>query len=119
MNFEAAPFKLTKDFVGVMGGARSRQFAAFRNLCTKAFLEVRKRKEKIILLVEMMMDGNGDLACFRAGKRAIISQLRARFNPTASSRQCVAHVNALIDQSMDNWRTRWYDSYQKWSVGIH
>jgi phosphatidylinositol 4-kinase len=119
MNFEAAPFKLTKDFVGVMGGARSRQFAAFRNLCTKAFLEVRKRKEKIILLVEMMMDGNGDLACFRAGKKAIISQLRARFNPTASSRQCVAHVNALIDQSMDNWRTRWYDSYQKWSVGIH
>lgn len=119
MNFEAAPFKLTKEFVDLMGGARSRSFVAFRNLCAKAFLEVRKRKEKIILLVEMMMDGNEDLPCFRAGKRAIIEQLRARFAPGASSRQCVSLVNSLINQSMDNWRTRWYDAYQRWSVGIH
>ncbi len=119
MNFEAAPFKLTKEFVDLMGGARSRSFVAFRNLCAKAFLEVRKRKEKVILLVEMMMDGNEDLPCFRAGKRAIIEQLRARFAPGASSRQCVSLVNGLINQSMDNWRTRWYDAYQRWSVGIH
>jgi phosphatidylinositol 4-kinase B len=119
MNFEAAPFKLTREFVELIGGYHSRPFGAFRNLCAKAFLEIRKRKEKIILLVEMMLDGNEDLPCFRAGKKAVIEQLRARFFPEATARQSVAHVNRLIDQSSDNWRTRWYDSYQKWSVGIH
>lgn len=118
MNFEAAPFKFTQDFVDVMGGPRSSTFTHFRNLCVKAFLEVRKRKEKIVLLVEMMLDGNEDLPCFRAGKRAIIDQLRARFNPSASTRQCVAFVNRLIDQSINNWRTRWYDSFQRWTMGI-
>jgi phosphatidylinositol 4-kinase len=33
-------------------------------------------------------------------------------------RQCVDFVDNLIDQSLDNWRTRWYDKYQRCTLGI-
>ena len=32
--------------------------------------------------------------------------------------QCAAAVNALIDESLDHWSTRWYDKYQRCCVGV-
>jgi hypothetical protein len=40
------------------------------------------------------------------------------FNPDMQKRQCVDFVDNLIDQSLDNWRTRWYDKYQRCALGI-
>ena len=119
MNFEAAPFKLTADFVAVMGGARSSLFGTFRKLCIHAFLAARKYRDRIIVLVEMMLSGNSDLSCFRGGAPAVMAGLRARFNEDASERACAMAVHKLIDQSLDNWRTRWYDRYQRFAQGIN
>jgi phosphatidylinositol 4-kinase B len=44
LNFEAAPFKLTSEFVQLMGGSRSSSFRRFRRLTARAFLELRKRR---------------------------------------------------------------------------
>lgn len=118
INFESAPFKLTAEYVEVMGGARSSLFTTFRKLCIQAFLAARKYRERILLLVEMMLSGNKDLRCFLGGPRMVMAGLRARFFEGASDRQCVAMVHALVDQSLDNWRTRWYDSFQRWSQGV-
>lgn len=118
MNFERAPFKLTDEFVQLMDGARSATFNSFRRRCIKAYMSARKNRTKIILLVEMMMTGNEDLPCFAAGKEATIKALRQRFNPGLSTNGCQEFVNDLIDQSLNNWTTRWYDKYQRFCMGI-
>ena len=50
--------------------------------------------------------------------QAAVEALRERFQPDLNDRACMDYVNALIDQSLDNWRTRWYDRYQSCFVGI-
>lgn len=96
--FESAPFKLTAEFADVMGGPRSSLFRAYRNLCVRAFLEARKRRDKIIVLVEMMLSGNEGLPCFVRGAPSVMSGLTERFVPRASSRQAVVFAHSLIDR---------------------
>ncbi|KAG3157573.1 hypothetical protein PI124_g10596 [Phytophthora idaei] len=117
-NFERAPFKLTEEFVELMGGPRSSTFRYFRSLCIRAYLALRRNMDQIVLLVEMMFVGNADLPCFAGGKRAVIEGLRARLKPGARTSTCQVFVNQLIDQSINNWRTRWYDKYQRACLGI-
>lgn len=49
-----------------------------------------------------------------------IHELRYRFipKPNMSSRDYYEHVDTLIQQSTDNWTTKWYDKYQYWVQGI-
>ncbi|UIZ23107.1 hypothetical protein KXD40_003610 [Peronospora effusa] len=117
-NFERAPFKLTDEFVELMGGPRSSTFRYFRSLCIRAYLALRRNMSQIVLLVEMMLVGNADLPCFAGGKKAVIEGLRARLKPGARTSTCQVFVNQLIDQSINNWRTRWYDKYQRTCLGI-
>ncbi|KAE8888050.1 hypothetical protein PF005_g11416 [Phytophthora fragariae] len=117
-NFERAPFKLTDEFVELMGGPRSSSFRYFRTLCIRAYLALRRNMDQIVLLVEMMLVGNSDLPCFAGGKKAVIEGLRARLKPGARTSTCQVFVNQLIDQSINNWRTRWYDKYQRACLGI-
>ena len=118
VNFERAPFKLTDEFMELMGGPRSASFRYFRSLCVRAYLALRRNMDKIVLLVEMMLVGNADLPCFSGGKRAVIEGLKERFKPGARTSECQVFVNQLIDRSINNWRTRWYDKYQRAWVGI-
>ena len=32
--------------------------------------------------------------------------------------ECKKFMVDLIEQNTDNWRTRWYDKYQRYCVGI-
>ncbi|ETW08456.1 hypothetical protein H310_01036 [Aphanomyces invadans] len=116
--FESAPFKLTTDFVDVMGGPRSAAFRRFRSLCVRSFLVARKYRYRITLLVEMMVAGNEDLPCFQGDPRGTVDRLADRFRPDLSVHECEDFVHQLIDASLDNWRTRWYDKYQRWFVGV-
>lgn len=118
VSFERAPFKLTKEFVQLMGGTRSSTFKAYRKLVVQAFLATRKHREKIILLVEMMYEGNEHLPCFAGGRKAVVDGLQQRFFPKSNTMQVVQKVHRLIDESTNNWRTRWYDKYQRCCVGI-
>ncbi|GMH68925.1 hypothetical protein TL16_g05040 [Triparma laevis f. inornata] len=119
LNFEAAPFKLTSEFVALMGGSRSSSFRRFRRLTARAFLELRKRREEIILLVEMLSIGNEDLECFRKRPQAAIAALRERFRPDLTNDNAlIRYVDGLINQSLSNWSTKWYDEYQMCCVGI-
>ncbi|KAL5703788.1 1-phosphatidylinositol 4-kinase [Ranunculus cassubicifolius] len=58
VNFESAPFKLTRELLEVMDsdaeGVPSEFFDYFKVLCIQGFLTCRKHAERIILLVEMM-----------------------------------------------------------------
>ena len=84
----------------------------------QAFLAARRYRERIVLLVEMALSGNPDLKCFGGGARAVMVGLQSRFHATLSDRAAVATMHELIDRSIDNWRTRWYDQYQRWTMNI-
>eukprot|EP00537_Pseudo-nitzschia_pungens_P007003 CAMPEP_0172357096 /NCGR_PEP_ID=MMETSP1060-20121228/1494_1 /TAXON_ID=37318 /ORGANISM="Pseudo-nitzschia pungens, Strain cf. cingulata" /LENGTH=1264 /DNA_ID=CAMNT_0013077607 /DNA_START=256 /DNA_END=4050 /DNA_ORIENTATION=- len=116
--FESAPFKLTREFVSVLGGPDSHLFSVFRTLCYRTFISLRKHCHEIIVLVEMLKLGNEDLACFRGRPEDAIRELRQRFRLDLNDRACLEYVNALIDESLENWRTNWYDRYQRYCVGV-
>jgi len=116
--FESAPFKLTREFVDVLGGPDSHHFGVFRTLCYRTFLSLRKSCHEIVLLVEMLRLGNENLACFLGRPDDAIRELRERFRLDLNDRACLEYVNALIDESLENWRTNWYDRYQRYCVGV-
>lgn len=116
--FEQAPFKLTAEFVELMGGPRSATFRHFRSLCVRSFLVARKYRHRFVLLLEMMINGNEHLPCFAGDAKGTLDRLAARFQPQLDINACEDFVHALIDASLDNWRTKWYDKYQRWCVGV-
>jgi phosphatidylinositol 4-kinase len=119
MNFESAPWKLTADFVGVLGGKDSRLFKYYRSLCVRAFTALRKSAAKITLLVEMTLAGNSHLPCFQKGSQAVLTELAERFVPHLKSDSAVAaHVNGLVDASASAFSTSMYDAFQYYSLGI-
>ena len=119
VNFETAPFKLTRELLEVMGsdadGVGSEPFDYFKVLVVQGFLAARKHADRIILLIEMML-GVG-CPCFKGGQR-VLQGLRRRFQPSLTEERCIEHVLGLIGESLDNWRTRQYDYYQRVLNGI-
>ncbi|KAH9311814.1 hypothetical protein KI387_026849, partial [Taxus chinensis] len=81
VNFESAPFKLTRELLEVMDsdadGSPSEFFDYFKVLCIQGFLTCRKHAERIILLVEMLQDSG--FPCFKGGPKTI-HNLRKRFH---------------------------------------
>lgn len=82
VNFESAPFKLTRELLEVMGvDPQGRPtdahdlFDYFKVLCIEGFLACRKHADRVLLLVEMMK-GCG-CPCFEGGQRAL-QNLRKR-----------------------------------------
>lgn len=119
VNFESAPFKLTRELLEVMDsdaeGSPSEFFDYFKVLCIQGFLTCRKHAERIILLVEMLQDSG--FPCFKGGPKTI-QYLRKRFHLSLTEEQCVSLVLSLISSSLDAWRTRQYDYYQRVLNGI-
>ena len=84
-------------------------------LCIQGFLACRKHADRIILLVDMM--STSGCPCFKAGPRCVTA-LRKRFHLHCTETQCVEVVLNLIADSLDAWRTRQYDYYQRVLNGI-
>ena len=120
LKFENAPFKLSRDMVECLGGINGDYFDNFRKLLKKGFLAVYKHRQKIIILVEMMWCGHGrNLDCFEKGQDAI-NELKLRLSPKECNKKkdLLKFVDRLIEQSVDNWRTKWYDIFQYYVQGI-
>ncbi|CAG9460413.1 unnamed protein product [Pedinophyceae sp. YPF-701] len=119
VNFESSPFKLTREFLEVMDsnaeGRASELFDYFKVLCIQGFLAVRRHSDRILGLVDMMKDSG--CPCFKGGARAL-QALKRRLQPGGTDEQCVQMVLGLISDSVDAWRTRQYDHYQRVLNGI-
>jgi phosphatidylinositol kinase/protein kinase (PI-3 family) len=101
-----------------MCGTSSEYFAMFRSLLLQAFLALRRHREELIALVEMMLAAGHDLPCFVGGVDAVISGLRARLHEGLSDKQCGAVIDELVGRAMSSWSTRVYDAYQRWTQGV-
>ncbi|XP_054002109.1 phosphatidylinositol 4-kinase beta [Hylaeus anthracinus] len=116
LGFETSPFKLTPEFVEVMGGSQSKQFQEFKTLILQGLIAARKHMEKIVNLVEIMLSGS-QLPCFRSGGAATVQGLKNRFNLTLTEDQLRRHVEDLVEASIHSWSTKLYDRYQYFANG--
>ncbi|QEU60227.1 Pik1 [Kluyveromyces lactis] len=118
VGFEAAPFKLTYEYVEVMGGSESETFKKFVELCKAAFKALRKYADHIVSLCEIMQKDSLQ-PCFQAGDQTSV-QLRQRFHLELSDEECDEFVeNVLIGKSLGSRYTRLYDHFQLLTQGIY
>ncbi|KAJ2713893.1 Phosphatidylinositol 4-kinase pik1alpha (PI4-kinase)(PtdIns-4-kinase) [Coemansia spiralis] len=116
VGFEQAPFKLSMEYVDILGGRTGAKFAEFRDLLLEAFLALRKHADHVCLLVEMMAK-DSPLPCLGGGQ-ATVAALRERLHPALSEQQMGELVDSMLVSSCDNITTRMYDAFQYYSNGI-
>ncbi|ODV98013.1 hypothetical protein PACTADRAFT_47835 [Pachysolen tannophilus NRRL Y-2460] len=118
VGFEAAPFKLTLEYVEILGGPESFFFKKFVNLVKDSFKAIRKNSESIVSLVELMQK-DSSLPCFRNGENTSV-QMRQRLQLNLTDEECDAFVeNYLIGKSLGSIYTRLYDQFQLFTQGIY
>lgn len=117
IKFERAPFKLTDEFIEVLGGDQSKYFKMYTNLCVLGFLAARKHYEKIVLLVEMSSGEGSAIPCLEGD--SVAPNLRARFHLDWNEQECEEFFLETITEARDNWRTQIYDTYQRIVNDIH
>ncbi|KAL6768298.1 PIK3 [Auxenochlorella protothecoides x Auxenochlorella symbiontica] len=119
VNFESVPFKLTRELLEVMdsgpSGQASELFDYFKVLMIQGFLAVRRHADRILLLVEMM--SSSACPCFKS-RAAAVGGVRKRFALALPEPALVEMVLGLISDSLDAWRTRQYDYYQRVLNGV-
>jgi len=115
LGFELAPFKLTTEFIQVMGGVDSDMFKYFKTLLLCGFLEVRRHADELVLMVEVM-EVYSRMACFP--KKGVAAALRERLKLDLSEEGCMAFIDILVNDSIRSWTTGSYDSYQYYTNGI-
>ena len=123
LKFETAPFKLSEDFVRILGGVQSSMFRRYRDSMVAGFEALNKHSAKIILLVQMVALAQSDLSCFKGGTKNAVDELRERLCPLGvdkklSRAECQRIVDGLIQESNGNWRTQMYDGFQYCVQGI-
>ena len=91
LNFESMAFKLTKEYVDVLGGQRSKFFSQFKALMFKGFMALREHAEEITSFVEMSIVSGIDLPCFQ-GRDSVLTELRDRFKLDMTQAQCREHI---------------------------
>ena len=75
LNFEAAPFKLTAEYVDLMGGFNSPSYARFQDLFIRGLFALRKHREAIMAIGEGLfgIEGQPHGAMSGVRKRCVLS----------------------------------------------
>lgn len=118
VGFEAAPFKLTAEYVELLGGVEDLAYLNFVNLCKECFLSLRRNSNQIIDIVELMQK-DSSLPCFNNGENTSVL-LRQRLQLHLSEQEAEQYVeNFLIGKSLGSMYTRLYDQFQMITQGIY
>ena len=118
LNFESAPFKLTKEYIEIMDGENSEMFTYYKSLMIKGMIEAKKHVETFVKIVEIMSHGS-KMPCFdKKDINIVIQKLRERFYEKESDRNFPKIVDELVYKSNDNFWTNKYDYFQKVTNGI-
>jgi hypothetical protein len=106
VGFEAAPFKLTQDYVDVLGGIGSPGFDDYKKLCKQAFQALRRSADNLVDLVNIMGKGS-KMPCFSYGVLQATNSLRQRFQLQLSADEAEQFVETdLIGKSLGSYYTR-------------
>uniref|UniRef100_A0A8C6UMP9 Phosphatidylinositol 4-kinase beta n=1 Tax=Neogobius melanostomus TaxID=47308 RepID=A0A8C6UMP9_9GOBI len=115
LGFETSAFKLTTEFVDVMGGLDGDMFLYYKMLMLQGLIAARKHMEKVLQIVEIMQQGS-HLPCFHGS--STIRGLKERFHMSLTEEQLQGLVEQLVDGSMRSITTKLYDSFQYVTNGI-
>ena len=116
---ERAPFKLTEEYVEVMGGYGSEAYREFKRLFVAGMVEARSKSHIALGLVEIMMY-QSNYPCFsgrRYGGGQALKGFRQRLMLNVPENQVESRARALIAKAHNHWGTRAYDAFQHWSNG--
>jgi len=117
LGFESSPFKLTPEFVEVMGGKDSDMFNYFKILILKGLLAARKHEDKIVSLVDIMRTAGSQLPCF-ASNASSVQGMKSRFHMNLSEEKLEILVETMVEQSINSLTTKLYDGFQYYTNGI-
>ncbi|KAH8365482.1 hypothetical protein KR093_001262 [Drosophila rubida] len=117
LGFEQSPFKLTHEFVDVMGGTSSEHWREFNRLLLVGMMSARKHMDRIINFVEIMRS-NAQLPCFKNGCSGTVQNLRKRFHMNLTEQEMERKVEQLVQDSLKSLSTKLYDGYQYYTNGI-
>jgi len=118
-SMERAPFKLTKEYVEVMGGVRSECYKEFQRLFVAGFQECRKNSQIALGLVEIMMY-KSNYPCFtgwRYGNGVALRVFEKRLMLRVSDKRIKKKALGLIRKSRGSAGTYLYDYFQKATNG--
>ncbi|KAI1902324.1 hypothetical protein AGOR_G00043590 [Albula goreensis] len=115
LGFETSAFKLTSEFVDVMGGLDGDMFNYYKMLMLQGLIAARKHMEKVVQIVEIMQQGS-HLPCFHGS--STIRNLKERFHMSLTEEQLQVLVEQMVDGSMRSITTKLYDGYQYITNGI-
>ncbi|XP_063951176.1 phosphatidylinositol 4-kinase beta-like [Lytechinus pictus] len=115
LGFEASHFKLTHEFVEVMGGVGSDMFEYYKILMLQGLIAARKHMDKLVQLVEVMT--GSELACFKQGA-STVKAMKERFHMNLTEEQLQLWVQNMVESSMHSLTTRLYDGFQYLTNGI-
>ena len=118
INFENAPFKLTKEYVEIMGGFDSLYYQMYKDLMVKGMIISKKYVDNIINIAEIMSKGSKMPCFFKKNKDDIFLKFRERFHENKKDEEFIKIVDDMINISYDNFRTNQYDNFQKLTNGI-
>ncbi|CAF3519833.1 unnamed protein product [Adineta steineri] len=115
LGFESSPFKITQEFVDIMGGLQSDMYGYYKILILQGLLAARKHMDKLMPIVEIMQHGS-QLNCFSKGN--VTLGLRERFHLNMTDEQLEFNVEKMVESSLNSLTTRVYDTFQYYTNGI-
>ncbi|XP_054151075.1 phosphatidylinositol 4-kinase beta isoform X1 [Melozone crissalis] len=115
LGFETSAFKLTTEFVDVMGGLDGDMFNYYKMLMLQGLIAARKHMDKVVQIVEIMQQGS-QLPCFHGS--STIRHLKERFHMNLTEEQLQLLVEQMVDGSMRSITTKLYDGFQYLTNGI-
>ena len=118
INFENAPFKLTKEYVEIMGGKDSLYYQMYKDLMVKGMIICKKYVDDIVNIAEIMSKGSKMPCFYNKNTDDIFKKFRERFYPDKKDEDFIKIVDDMVNFSYDNFRTNQYDNYQKLTNGI-
>jgi phosphatidylinositol kinase/protein kinase (PI-3 family) len=118
-SMERAPFKLTKEYIDVMGGLRSDCYKEFERLFVAGFEECRRNSQIALGLVEIMMY-QSNYPCFsgsRYGNGRALPKFERRLMLHIPDHRVKRKAIGLIRKSRQHYGTHLYDVFQKATNG--
>ena len=119
MDFEKAPFKLTKEYVEILDGENSGMYQYFKSLLLLGFNEARKFFDVFWNIIEITYNGNKNFTCFKGANLNVIkNKFYNKFRFSEVDINIGNFSEVLVKESYENWRTKKYDQFQSMSNNI-
>jgi len=127
----SAGFKLTKEFVDVLGATGEKHFQLFQTAVLDGIFAVRDHVEELLALLQLSMLGseNSLMNCFshpRGNPEAVLEDVCGRLGRASgvgevdkTDGEFREIMERKVLDSVDHWRSRFYDKFQYHVQGVH